>query len=122
MVSELRAWKTQAISVDKVKDWVAGWLRDKSGWTVENCARMWAILETGYDGTVRPPREKFERHPLSAYHVGQEKQVPGIGFPIRTAYEVAQILTWITSRQRTVEWQHKGTEAVPALMRNLLKG
>lgn len=121
VVSELKVWRKKKVDPKKVQDWVDGWLRKDSGWSVENCARMWHILATGYDGTVRKPREGFERHPLSAYRVAQERQVPGVPFPIATAYDVAQVLTWITSHQRYVEFQIEGTEAVPKLMRQLLK-
>lgn len=121
VVSELRIWRKKKVDRKRVQDWVDGWLRNKSGWTVENCARMWHILEKGYDGTVKPPRERFERYPLSDYRVGQERQVPGIPYPIETAYDVAQVLTWITSNQRSVEFQTEGTEDVPRLMRQLLK-
>lgn len=121
VVSELRQWRKKKISPARVQQWADGWLRNKGGWSVENCARLWAIVETGYDGVVTPPRERFERHPLSAYRVGQHKQVPGVRFPLETAYDVAQILTWITSNQRTVEFQIEGTERVPELMRRLIK-
>lgn len=120
-MSELKTWRQKRVDPKKVQAWVEGWLREKSGWTVENCARMWFILDRGYDGVVKPPRERFERHPLSAYRVGQDRQVPGIPFPIQTAYDVAQVLTWITSNQRSLEFQTEGTEDVPRLMRQLLK-
>lgn len=121
VVSELKTWKKKKVDRAKVQEWCEGWLREKSGWTIENCARLWAILETGFDGTVRKPSDRFERHPLKAYRVGQERKVPGVSFPIQTAYDVAQLLTWITSHQRTVEFQTDGTEDVPRLMRMLLK-
>jgi hypothetical protein len=45
-----------------------------------------------------------------------------VNFPIDTAYDVAQILTWITSNQRSVEWQLEGTDQVPRLIKQLLEG
>jgi hypothetical protein len=122
VVQELRQWRRRKVTKAEAQRWCAGWLRDKGGWTVEACARMWAILETGYDGAVSPPSAGIKRHELSNYRVGQHRQVPGVSFPIETAYDVAQILTWITSNQRSVEWQTEGTEEVPRLMRQLLKG
>jgi hypothetical protein len=120
VVSELKTWREKKVDHRKVQQWVETWLREKGGWTVENCARMWHILETGYDGAVKPPRDRFERHPLTAYRVGQDRRVPGLPFPIKTAYDVAQVLTWITSNQRSLEFQTEGTEDVPRLMRKLL--
>ncbi|MEP1592345.1 DUF932 domain-containing protein [Sulfitobacter sp.] len=116
VIAELRRWKKQKISQDEVRRWCEEWLRAKSGWTVENCARLWAILETGYDGEVTRPTGKLEKRPLSDYRVGQHRRVPGVSFPVETAYDLAQLLTWITSNQRTVEMQIEGTEDVPRLM------
>ena len=121
VVAELRRWKKQRVSRDEAQSWCDGWLRTKSGWTVENCARLWAILETGYDGLVTKPAGKLEKRPLSTYRVGQHRRVPGVPFPIETAYDLAQLLTWITSNQRTVEMQIEGTEDVPRLMKAFQK-
>jgi hypothetical protein len=120
VLEELSRWRKLEVRKSDVQAWVEGWLREKSGWTVETCARMWAILETGYDGVVQPPRERGKHNPLAAYRVGQHRKVPGISFPVQTAYDVVQILTWITSNQRSVEMQVEGTESVPRLMRALL--
>lgn len=121
VVAELRRWKKRTISKDQAQSWCESWLREKSGWTVENCARFWAILETGYDGAVVKPGGKLEKHPLSIYRVGQHRLVPGVPYPVGTAYDIAQLLTWITSNQRTVEMQIDGTEDVPRLMAAFLK-
>lgn len=121
MVAALRAWKKKATDKKAAQDWCEQWLREKGGWTVENCARLWWILETGYDGEVRSPTGRIEKWPLKDYRVGQHCQVPGDNFPVKTAYDVAQLLTWITSNQRSVEMQIEGTEAVPKLMAEFLK-
>lgn len=52
--------------------------------------------------------------------MAQDKQVPGVPHPIQTAYDLAQLLTWITSNQRSVEMQTEGTEKVPQLMKDCL--
>jgi len=109
VVAELSQWKRRKLSKAQVQKWCEGWLREKSGWTVENCARLWAILESGYDGAVTRPPGKIEKHLLKNYHVGQHRLVPGVQYPIETAYDLAQLLTWITSNQRTVEMQIEGT-------------
>ncbi|MGE9294974.1 MAG: DUF932 domain-containing protein [Puniceicoccales bacterium] len=121
MVSALNVWRKKKIDKACAQAWCDSWLRDKSGWSVENCARLWAIMETGYDGTVKPPSGKKEKWPLSEYRVGQHRQVPGDNFPVKTALDVAQLLTWITTNQKSVEMQLEGTEAIPRLMEELLK-
>jgi hypothetical protein len=121
MVSALHIWQKREIKKTAAQSWCESWLRDKSGWTVENCARLWAIIETGYDGAVTPPSGKKEKVPLSEYRVGQHRLVPGDNFPIRTAFDVAQLLTWITTKQRSVEMQLEGTEGIPRMMKELIK-
>ena len=121
MVAALSKWKKTPITKGTAQAWCETWMREKSGWTVENCARLWSILETGYDGAVTAPTGKQKKHPLSEYRVGQHRQVPGDNYPVGTAYDLAQLLTWITSNQRTVEMQIEGTEAVPKLMAAFIK-
>ena len=118
--AQLRGWEKTQVEKGAVQAWCEDHLRAKGIWPVNTCARLWAILETGYDGTVQPPSKRGERHPLSSYRVGQHKRVPGVPHPIKTAYDLAQLLTWITSNQRTVEMQVEGTEDVPKLMKSFL--
>ena len=60
------------------------------------------------------------RLPLSLHRVGLHDNAPGVADPIETAYDLAQLLTWITSNQRAVEMQMEGTEDVPRLMKSFL--
>ena len=120
VLAQLQGWKETTVNKDKVQAWCENHLRAKGIWPVNACARLWAILETGYDGAVEPPIKRGERLPLSSYKVGQHKRVPGVLHPITTAYDLAQLLTWITSNQRAVEMQMEGTEDVPRLMKSFL--
>ena len=121
MVAALSEWKKKRTSKSAAQAWCEKYLRSQYIWTVENCARLWWILETGYDGEVTLPNNKRKKHNLCEYTVGQHKEVPGVYYPVQTAYDLAQILTWITSNQRTVEMQIEGTEAVPDLMAKFIK-
>jgi hypothetical protein len=120
VLERLRTWQETDIAREDVQAWCEDRLRKRRSWSVENCARLWAILETGYDGRVYPPRRVGERQALSAYRVGQDKRVPMVDFPVTTACGVAQILTWITTRQRSVEMQLEGAEEVPQLVDDLV--
>lgn len=93
LVTDLQGWAATKVTPEKAKTWVENRLRERVGWTVETCARIWAIIDTGYDGVVGRPKGSAKRHDLSEYRVGQHRKVPGIPFPIETAYDVAQILT-----------------------------
>jgi len=120
IANELDTWRNKPVQRAKAQEWVEERLRERAGWSVENCARVWAILETGYDGIVEKPRKQAIKHALSEYRVGQHCKVEGIEFPIQTAYDMAQILTWVTSRQRSVETESEATDEVPKLIRDLL--
>ncbi|MCC6001634.1 MAG: DUF932 domain-containing protein, partial [Pararhodobacter sp.] len=120
VLAQLQDWKGRQVTKDKVQAWCEDHLRAKGIWPVNDCARLWAILETGYDGAVQPPTKRGERLPLWSYGVGQHMRVPGVPYPIETAYDLAQLLTWITSNQRTVQMQIEGTEAVPKLVESFL--
>lgn len=76
-LSRLRAWKSAPIKAARAQTWCEERLRERGGWSVENCAPLWAILDTGYDGRVTAPRRVGVRHLLSAYRVGQDRRVPG---------------------------------------------
>ena len=117
----LQQWVRTPITRAQAQTWCEDRLRSRNGWTVETCARVWAILETGYDGEVGPPRRAGTRQPLGSYQVGQHRQVPGVAHPVRTAYDLAQVLTWITTNQRSVEMQLEGTEEIPALMKDFMQ-
>lgn len=121
VLAQLRRWKEVTITKAEAQEWCEDHLRDKNVWPVSACARLWAILDNGYDGTVTQPTRRGEKHPLSDFRVGQHKRVPGVPHPIQTAYDLAQLLTWITSNQRTVEMQVEGTEDVPRLIEEFLR-
>jgi hypothetical protein len=121
VLERLRTWDETAITREDAQAWCEERLRQRRTWSVENCARLWAILETGYDGRVHPLRRVGARQLLSGYRVSQDKKVPLDGFPVKTAYDMAQILTWITTRQRSVEMQLDGSEEIPQLVEELIK-
>ena len=121
VLAQLRRWLTTSIDKSRAQRWCEERLRGRSGWSVKTCARLWAILATGYDGRVKAQSRAGMKHPLTAYHVARDRKVPGVPFPVKTAYDLAQILAWITSNQKTVEMQIEGTEEVPRLMRDFLK-
>lgn len=121
VATELAKWSKVSVTPERAKVWIETRLRDRAGWTVETCARLWAIIDTGYDGVVTKPKGAGKRYELSEYRVGQHRTVPGVPFPIRTAYDVAQVLTWVTSNHRSVEVDTDAANDLPALIRDLLK-
>jgi hypothetical protein len=116
----LRKWAKIQASPKTAQDWCEKHLRNEPDWRVESCARVWQILETGYDGVVATGRRPGERTLLQDYHVGQDKRVPGDNFPIRSVLDLAQVLTWVSTNQRSVDMQLKGTEMIPKLIKSFI--
>ena len=118
----LRRWRKIELEPETVQEWCEARLRKDARWTIADCARLWHIVATGYDGQVTPPAPGQKGPaPLAAWRVGQEREVPGVRFPIGTLFDLAQILTWITTNQRTVEMQMEGSDDVPRVVADFIR-
>ena len=79
---------------------------------------MYHIAKTGYDGEVNPFAQKVEPH---EYKIESTNRVPGSFAPVRNAYDISQVLSWLASRRGTIEDQLDRMMDIPDLMRALLK-
>lgn len=90
-------------------------------WNVYAAARAYYIAKTGYDGkfinTGQKKRVKFNELTLEE----RTAKVPGAFSPARNAYDISQVLSWIASRQGTVNSQLKMMADIQDLMRALLR-
>ena len=114
----LELWKSKKISPSQVLDWAEERLRNDSKWTVGNSARVYSIVSTGYCGRVG--KVVGRKAHLSEYTVSQDEKVPGLNIPLKNAYDLAQMLTWIASDMHSVEMQDETTEDVPRLVEDFL--
>lgn len=84
-------------------------------------ARAYYISKTGYDGrfvnTGKKKRVKFNELTF----IGRTTKVPGAFSPACNAYDISQVLSWIASRQGTVNSQLKMMMDIPGLVRALLR-
>jgi hypothetical protein len=87
-------------------------------WGVHAAAKVYHIAKTGYDGEVKPFAQKVEPH---KYKVEFTNKVPGSFAPVRNAYDISQVLSWLASRRGTIEDQLDRMMDIPYLMRALLK-
>ena len=87
-------------------------------WGVHAAARVYHIAKTGYDGEVRPFAKGVKPH---EHKVQSANRVPGSFAPVRNAYDISQVLSWLASRRGTIEDQLDWMMDIPDLMRALLK-
>lgn len=100
-------------------------------WGIHAAARVYHIAKTGKDvkqfRNSQPPdledppvknaAIKFtDLVPLSR----TESDVPGAYAPVRNAYDISQVLSWLANQQKTLQGQLKRIGDIPKLMRSLL--
>ena len=88
-------------------------------WGVHAAARAYHIAKTGYDGgLVNPFAEGVKPHEREVQFTNK---IPGSFAPVRNAYDISQVLSWLASRRGTIEDQLDRMMDIPDLMRDLLK-
>ena len=115
-IQELMEAKPGAVQIEQ-------WLEKSVSktWDVYTAARTYYIAKTGYDGKFinsgQKKRVKFHELTLEK----RTTEVPGAFSPARNAYDISQVLSWIASRQNTVNSQLGMMTDIPDLMRALLR-
>lgn len=87
-------------------------------WNANAAARAYHIAKTGYDGNVAPPQKDVTPHERE---VSRTDEVPGAFAPVRNAYDISQVLSWIAGHRGTIQEQLKWMMDIPYLMDALLK-
>lgn len=96
-------------------------------WGIHAAARTYHIAKTGSDGkfvnsekntTQKKKKVKFNDLTLDPK---TEKPVPGAFAPVRNAYDISQVLSWLAGQQGTTQKQLKWMADIPKLMSALLK-
>lgn len=94
-------------------------------WNIHAAARVYHIAKTGYDGkfvnhTKKPNKVKVRFHELTLESQSSD-QIPGTFVPVRNAYDISQVLSWIAGQQGTIQGQLAWLMDIPHLMEALLK-
>ena len=110
-----RRWLKTDLGLDRIERWAD--TEVARTWGPHAAARLCHIARTGRDGRIARPFEKALPHELP---VASERQVPGAFAPVRNAYHVSQILSWLASHRGTVQDQQERTAEIDGLMRSLL--
>lgn len=111
-------------SSGQIEQWLEKSVSEK--WGVHAAARAYHIAKTGCDGKfvintqkgMKKKQVKFNDLTLDPKTV---TGVPGAFSPVRNAYDISQVLSWLASQQTTVQLQLKRMMDIPELMHALLK-
>lgn len=106
-------------SPGQIELWIDEIVAEK--WGAHAAARTYHIAKTGYDGEIVKPFEKnVEPHERE---VSSRNKVPGSYeyAPVRNAYDIAQVLSWIAGQRATIQKQLEWMMDIPGLMDALLK-
>ena len=87
-------------------------------WNANAAARVYHIAKTGHNGNVAPFQKDVSPHALK---VSSTYKVPGAFAPVRNAYDISQVLSWIAGHQGNIQVQLKWLLDIPYLMDILLK-
>lgn len=104
-------------SAVQIEHWIDKTLAKR--WGVHAAARVYHIAKTGYDGELANPFTKGVKPHENK--VQSTNRVPGSFAPVRNAYDISQVLSWLASRRGTIEDQLDRMMDIPDLMRALLK-
>ena len=104
-------------SAVQIEHWIDKTVAKK--WGVHTAARAYHIAKTGYDGKLT---NRFAKDVKPHKHqVKSINKVPGSFAPVRNAYDISQVLSWLASQRGTIEDQFDWMMDIPRLMRALLK-
>ena len=112
-------------SSGQIERWLEGSVSKK--WGIHAAARAYYIAKTGSDGKFinsekntkkRKKKVKFSDLKLDPKTV---TSVPGAFAPVRNAYDISQVLSWLAGQQTVVQQQLKWMSDIPVLMRALLR-
>lgn len=109
-------WLRTAMDIERIERWAD--VEVSRTWGPHAAARLCHIARTGQDGRIENPFEKALPHKRQ---VAGEQQVPGAFAPVRNAYHVSQILSWLASHRGTIQDQQERTAEIGRLMRSLLR-
>ncbi len=91
-------------------------------WNIYAAARAFHIAKTGFDGQFinRTNKGKDVKYNDLTFSEKTKTQVPGAFAPVRNAYHISQVLSWLATQQNTVQKQLDWMADIPQLMRSLL--
>jgi hypothetical protein len=114
-VSLYKEWINNKILFSSIKNWLEKDLTKK--WGDTNAIRVYHILNAGYDVKLAD-RDKDGK--ILDRRVSYDVKVPGSTLPFNNIYQVNQALSWIASRQKSIEERQQKIYEIPDLIKTLL--
>lgn len=114
---------------------IGKWLENhvSKRWGIHAAARVYHIAKTGKDAKFRlfyyselpvlidPPVKNDDVRFTDLTPLPKtESDVPGAYAPVRNAYDISQVLSWLANQQKTLQGRLKRLGDIPKLMRSLL--
>ena len=91
-------------------------------WNIQAAARAYHIAKTGSDGKFSNMQQvKNPKFTDLVLKPKTETKVPGSFVPVRNAYDMSQVLSWLAGDQGTIQGQLKWMSDIPKLMSALLR-
>lgn len=105
---------------EQIEQWIEKHVSET--WSIHAAARVYHIAKTGLDGkfTNKTKKKKNVKYSDLTLDPKTRTEVLGAFAPVRNAYDISQVLSWIASRQNTLQKQLKWMADIPNLMRLLL--
>ncbi len=100
----------------QIEHWIDKVVAEK--WSKNAAARAYHIAKTGYDGNVALSQKDVDPHKRQ---VSSTDKVPGAFVPVRNAYDISQVLSWIAGQRRTIQKQLSWMMDIPNLIDDLLE-
>jgi len=110
-----KKWAEIPIKLDSFIKWADEPLTKT--WGSHAAARAYHIANTGWDGKIKDPFQKALPHERE---ISYAVKVPGSCAPVKNAFHVSQILSWLAREQKTVQGQFEKMIEIGDLMRKLL--
>ena len=106
-----------SVGSNVIEDWIDATVNDE--WGTRTAARAYHIVRTGKDGEVNILEANDNKKTPHKVSVTSKIDVPG-SEPAENALDVVHALSWIASRQETVQTRYEMMRDVPKLMKNLV--
>lgn len=104
-------------SAGQIEHWIDTTVAKK--WSDHIATRVYHIAKTGYDGEITSPPEPDV--PPHKCVVRPKSLVPGAFAPVRNAYDISQVLSWIANDRKTIQDRLEWMMDIPFLMHALLR-
>lgn len=133
-IQKIMSWYTTEVAIKDAFDAkpssgsIEHWLEYSVSkkWGIHAAARAYHIAKTGLDAEFfaepnKSSKKKKVRYNDLKLRPKSERYVSGSYAPVRNAYDISQVLSWIATQQQTLQIRLKWMMEIPPLMRALLK-